>query len=243
MKRITFIVPIIAALLIAPLTLLAAPQLTIDNNEFNFGFVPQNSHITHIFKLKSTGDDSLIVTKVVPGCGCTKAPLAKSDLAPGEETELEIIFSTGRYTNTVVKTPRIETNEGPTPKSVKIVSHVVINPDSTHPIAIHPYKLDVSQFGSKTRDEMTFTIENRSGTPVNLTLVDRPEGLFTLELPETIAAGASAEGKLRVNDDALAKTFEKSFTIQLNDIEHSRFTIPVKRELHGTATITPASSK
>lgn len=45
----------------------AAPRLTIPETEFNFGFVPQNSTISHVFWLKSTGDDSLKIISVKPG--------------------------------------------------------------------------------------------------------------------------------------------------------------------------------
>ena len=59
--------------LIAVLTLLiatvaiAAPRLTIPVKEFNFGYVPQNSTISHKFWLVSTGDDTLKILKVIPG--------------------------------------------------------------------------------------------------------------------------------------------------------------------------------
>jgi len=59
--------------LIAVLTLLiasaamAAPRLTIPVKEFNFGYVPQNSTISHKFWLVSTGDDTLKILKIVPG--------------------------------------------------------------------------------------------------------------------------------------------------------------------------------
>ena len=65
MKRI-----LIASLNIVGLSLssaFAAPRLTIDENIFNFGYVPQNSKISHVFWLKSTGDDTLKILKVVPG--------------------------------------------------------------------------------------------------------------------------------------------------------------------------------
>ena len=46
---------------------LAAPQLTIPESIFNFGYAPQNAKIHTIFWLHSTGDDSLKILKVVPG--------------------------------------------------------------------------------------------------------------------------------------------------------------------------------
>ena len=45
----------------------ADSNVTIEGSVFDFGFVPQHSKITHIFWLKSTGTDSLIIDKVVPG--------------------------------------------------------------------------------------------------------------------------------------------------------------------------------
>ena len=42
----------------------AAPKLTIPETEFDFGYVPQNSKVSHVFWLYSTGEDTL---KVTPG--------------------------------------------------------------------------------------------------------------------------------------------------------------------------------
>jgi len=61
-----------AALLVLSLLILAGlaqaqSKLTIPESIFNFGKVPQNSKISHIFWLYSTGEDSLIIKKVKPG--------------------------------------------------------------------------------------------------------------------------------------------------------------------------------
>jgi hypothetical protein len=45
----------------------AGPGLTIPDPTFDFGYVPQNSTISHVFWLHSTGDDSLKIIKVSPG--------------------------------------------------------------------------------------------------------------------------------------------------------------------------------
>ena len=46
---------------------LAESNLTIPESLFDFGYAPQKSKLTHVFWLKSTGDDSLIISKIVPG--------------------------------------------------------------------------------------------------------------------------------------------------------------------------------
>ncbi len=115
-------------------------------------------------------------------------------------------------------------------------------PDSTYPIIIKPYKLDISQFGEKTRDQMKFTITNVSDSSYDLSTVAWPKQYLTVTLPKSVAAGKSAEGSIKLSPDALKKEFEKSITIQLSDAKKSRFTIPVKRALRLPGDTTQATS-
>lgn len=66
-NKTTLLVAVLVIVMAASGLVLGAPRLTIDNSSFNFGFVPQNSKISHDFWLKSTGDDTLKILKVVPG--------------------------------------------------------------------------------------------------------------------------------------------------------------------------------
>ncbi len=62
---------IAAGLLLATFLLVtrasAAPRLTIPEEMFDFGSVPQNSKVAHVFWLHSTGDDTLKIVRVNPG--------------------------------------------------------------------------------------------------------------------------------------------------------------------------------
>jgi hypothetical protein len=166
--------------------------------------------------------------------------LQKDALAVGDSTQLEIIFSTGLYANRVTKTPRITTNEGPPDKMVKITCDVIAKPDSTYPIVIKPYKVDLSQFGDKERTEVKFTIQNVSDKSVVPTLVSSADDFVTVKLPKSIAAGKTVEAVIKIKKEAEAKPFNKSITLQLNDEKSSRFTIPITRTLRGTGTASPA---
>jgi len=55
-----------AAALLAP-SLIGAPLLQLSEKEFDFGYTPQNSKVTHVFWIYNQGDDSLIIEKVLPG--------------------------------------------------------------------------------------------------------------------------------------------------------------------------------
>lgn len=215
-------------------TLQASPRLTLPETVFNFGFAPQNSDISHKFWLISTGDLPLKITNVIPGCSCTKAPLDKEDLGIGDSTQIEIIFSTKTSLDRVTKNPTIQTNEGPPDKRLQIIATIVSHPDSTFPVVVQPYKLDLSQKTNKTIDRIEFGIRNVSEKELQLELVAGASDFFVVELPKLIKPGELAKGRLVLNKTVLDKSFNKSFTFQVSDDAGSRFTVPVKRSLGGS---------
>lgn len=157
-------------------------------------------------------------------------------LAVGDSTRLEIIFSTKKYKNRVSKRPRIQTNAGPPDKTVQIISHVVARPDSTFPVVIKPYKLDLSQFTEKVRDQINFKITNVSDDDMDLRIISEEPDYFNVSLPKSIGAGKTIEGTLKLTRNHLKNSFDKSFTFELSDEKGSRFTVPVKRTIRTAAT-------
>jgi len=67
MKRLTFISCMMVVFLWGAVCAYAAPRLTVPESVFNFGYVPQNSTVSHVFWLYSTGDDTLKIINVAPG--------------------------------------------------------------------------------------------------------------------------------------------------------------------------------
>ncbi len=227
---------------IVAMAAMAAPQLTLPEETFDFGFVPQHAKVSHVFWLKSTGDDSLRILKVIPGCGCTQTPLDKEELSSGDSTQLEVIFSTGSYTNKVVKRPKIQTNEGPPDKFVSIQCDVETRPDSSYPLVVDPYKLDMTQLGDKVRDEMTFNVKNITDQKLPISVISLPSDYFSIVLPSSINPGEAIEGKLKLTKLAIDQDFEKSFTLELGDQAHTRFTVPVKRVVRPAAQTSMAET-
>lgn len=168
--------------------------------------------------------------------------MEKEILAAGDSTELEIIFSTKKSRSRVRKRPKIQTNEGPPDKYVEIKSNIVTRPDSTYPIIVQPYKLDLSQTTEKVIDKIEFAIRNVSDEELKIELVSWARDYFEIDLPKSIKAGDSKKGKLTLLKSVIEKSFEKSFTIQLSDKGGSRFTIPVKRAYGAGKTARPTTS-
>ena len=55
---------------------------------FNFDRMEKGSSMSHAFKMKNVGDEPLHVEVVSTTCKCTVGDLSKSDVPPGEETEI-----------------------------------------------------------------------------------------------------------------------------------------------------------
>jgi hypothetical protein len=225
----------------------AGPKLVMSDTTYDFGYVPQNAHISHIFWLKSGGTDTLKIIKVTPGCGCTQTPIDKDALAPKDSTRLEIIFNTGTYVGQVEKQPRVMANDSSGERMIHFRANVMARPDSTYPVVVTPYKLDLSQFGEKQRTDIKFSVRNGATQPLTLTVISSSSDYFTVQLPKTVAPGQSVDGLVKLTKEALNKDFEKSFTFQVGDERQSRFTVPVKRTMRqmqsstAPATTTPAS--
>jgi hypothetical protein len=116
------------------------------------------------------------------------------------------------------------------------MADIIQRPDSTYPIIIKPYKLDVSQFGDKVRDQMKFTITNVSDKEVELGLVAGIPKYAQINLPQKIGAGQSGSGTIKLLPNVLDQTFEKSFTLEVKGEKGIRFTVPVKRTVKSTTT-------
>ncbi len=67
MKRTKFVFCAVGLALLWAVSVHSAPRLTMPETEFDFGYVPQNATVSHVFWLYSTGDDTLKILSVKPG--------------------------------------------------------------------------------------------------------------------------------------------------------------------------------
>ncbi len=229
-KQITTAAISAALIVVFAFTGQTAPRLTIMESSFDFGYIPQQSKVAHTFWLFSTGDDDLEILNVVPGCGCTKAPLEKSRLRPGDSTRLVIIFDTQRFRGRTTKRPKIVTNEGPPDKHLSVFSNVIPTTDSTAPIRIEPYGAVFDL--EKVRQITPLEITNVSNQPVTLEMISYDTEFLAVDLPKTVAPGATASGTVTIRDDVMDMSFAKSFTIDVYSAGDQnerpvRFSVPI----------------
>ncbi|MFH1301259.1 MAG: hypothetical protein ABIK07_09370, partial [Planctomycetota bacterium] len=108
---------------------------------------------------------------------------------------------------------------------------VTAEPDSLNSIRITPRVLDLSPHLLKNADSLEFVIANVTSRDLPLTLTAYPDEFVTLKLPESCPAGKSVAGLIRLTEAGIARSFKKSFTVEVGAKRRSRFTVPVVRYL------------
>ena len=137
-----------------------------------------------------------------------------------------------------MKRPRIYFNGGLT-RTLSITSTVTQHPDSTSPVVINPYKLNLSEYTEVPVTENVFEFRNVTANPLHPVLIAAPDSLLEVLLPEIVPAHATAQGRILLTFAGIDTSFQKSITVAFDDEELTRFTIPVTRVIR----YTPASSQ
>jgi len=134
---------ILAALLVLGILGLvgfAAPIIDADNAVWDVA-IQTESLIAHTFTLSNAGDETLIISDVIPSCGCTTATLATYELEPGQSVELPITIDTTGFRGLVLRVIDIFSNDPANP-----VFTLTINIDAPEAGEQTPAKLELSDF-------------------------------------------------------------------------------------------------
>lgn len=94
-------------------SLYAQPKIEISNNAtYDWGRVNLATPVLHTTMVfKNVGNEPLKIYSVSPACGCTTAPLTKTEIAPGDTAHLPISLNISSYTGKVNKTIAVHTND------------------------------------------------------------------------------------------------------------------------------------
>lgn len=218
----------------------ADPRLEIDETNFDFGFIPQTGKVAHSYVMRSGGTDSLRILNVKPGCGCTKAPIRKEVIAPGDSTDVELIFTSAEsYRGVVQKSATVTCNDD-TRGTFMLRFKATINtfPDSAKPAQLTPWTIEYATADRSKETEVQ--IKNVSNEPLRLGLVSYPFEFINVSLPTgDIAPGKTGVIKVKIAPACGEKEFEKSFTFTTGSASDApRYTVPVVLGKPAAATMT-----
>src|SRR4030066_1510866 len=200
---------------------LIQPKLVLQQSSFDFGDIKQGEIVSHTFVLTNSGGDLLKITNVQASCGCTAAVPEKSELAPGESTNLPVKFnSTGRM-GIQKKTVKIFTNDPQSPEMTITIAGNVVTGEQSGSVPTIYFPETQHDFGKVSEGEKvdyTFRIVNKGTSELIIKDVKSSCGC-TAALLNSSNIKPGQEGTIKVEFDTKNRSGKnsKTVTVQSND--------------------------
>lgn len=94
------------------------PVISWDATEFDFGDVPREQKVVHVFKISNRGERDLIIRRIETTCGCTAVIPETRVIRPGEAADLKVVFHTAGRQGKQLKTIRVTSNDFRQPNTI-----------------------------------------------------------------------------------------------------------------------------
>ncbi|MDD2621931.1 MAG: DUF1573 domain-containing protein [Bacteroidales bacterium] len=91
----------------------AMPKFEFERIEHNFGTLKQGEQVSFTYKFKNIGKANLIISTVVPGCGCTVAQFTKTPVKPGDSGFITVRLNTENNKGLLRKQVAVQANTYP----------------------------------------------------------------------------------------------------------------------------------
>ena len=219
MKKLLLIIVAFSSLSFAQLM---GPKLVAQQNEHDFGDIKQGEKVTHVFVITNSGGDLLTITSVNASCGCTAALPEKSELAPGESTNLNVTFNSAGRFGKQKKIIRIESNDPDNPQVIVTIKGNVVLSDAeslTYPvIKFNQTQHDFGKVKEGKVVEHTFKFENSGNSTLKIKDIKTSCGCTAaLVSSEVLKPGEQGTLKVELDTSNRKGKMSRTITIKSND--------------------------
>jgi hypothetical protein len=204
-------------------------RLDTDSTDHDFGTAIEGEHLTHTFKLKSSGPGDLVITNAKPTCGCTIAKLevVKKDgsselykfgdpLPVGTDLNLTAQLDTKNKHNLASSKINVYCNDPRTLVTLGLTAKV-----DTY-FVITPNALQFNEMSVADSAEQSFQVSGKKPTGFKLTLDNKqlPDGMkIDLNPIEADASGKATRWDVKVKLGPNCKEGNLGFPVQLRSDE------------------------
>lgn len=204
------------------------PKIRLSEDYWYFGYLHTGAVVHHDFWIHNSGEDTLKISKVTPGCGCTIAPLSKNAIAPRDSARLSVVFDTKNMLGKMIKDVTIKSNDPDKPET-RLTFMGVLN--SEHPkVKVRP---NVVRFfpsaANNNRMQKSVTVSNGFDSDIELKIVDYPRAIVKIS-PLSVKVKARSSVNIEVEQTVIATAEEDamgSITFEFAGPENERTTIPL----------------
>ncbi len=212
------------------------PKISVQPEEYNFGTIVQGDTVSHSFEIYNKGNAELRIVNVRASCGCTAATPAKTNLQPGDSTELTVVFNSNGKMGTQNKIVYIKTNDpSNTVYSVRFNGNVVSdksllgeNPKIYFPEITH----DFGKVENGKVVDYIFKFVNEGNSVLNIQNIKTSCGCTAaLVSSKSVKPGEDGTIKVQLNTKGHNGKMVRTVTIKSNDPKEPTSTLTIFAEV------------
>jgi hypothetical protein len=171
------------------------PNIEFDHDEWNFGKINEGEKISHIFRVKNTGDANLIIKRIKASCKCTATEISSKVIKPGKKVKVKVSYDSEEYRGMVTRTVTVESND---PDNMAKVFFIRGEVKPQFPEINMSLKIDEMKFqvvpGKKTVQK--FAIKNNSHDNITINRISTSLMQYEASFPSDVIA---PRGKLPIS--------------------------------------------
>lgn len=101
------------------------PKITFEEVEYNFGDIAQGDKVEYKFVFKNEGTAPLVLSNVLTTCGCTAPSWPREPIAPGQTSEINVVFNSAGKRGPQNKTITVISNAVNENEKVRLIGNVL----------------------------------------------------------------------------------------------------------------------
>ena len=210
-------------------------RITFEHDSFDYGIVPRGEYVTHHFPVKNTGVDTLTITKIKPGCGCTTTRKKSIVIPPGESSSIDITYRSSKslkQRGKATKRIRIESTDSSNPQMQLSIS--ATTDTSACKVISDPFVVNFDQVLIGKDAKLKIDLTNIDTQKNDVVVIGEPtdEYIDKYKIKKTsLKPGQKTEIEFQIRDDIAPGDFKTGLTLQVGDDTSSRITIPISGKI------------
>jgi hypothetical protein len=196
-------------------------QLVALEESHDFGTVENGPVVTHTFKLKNFGPDTIDIQSVIGACGCTAVLASTPQLAPGQEGGVQVALDTYKLSGEQAKTVTVRSNDPVRPELSLSLHGFVATDVHAAPARVYLGRLPVGAVVSQHVDVKL------ARPDVQVTGVSSESGRLAVETAPLDPPQNGVRVRVTLLPTSTTGTFDDRIVVSTNSARQPQLTIPV----------------